>query len=78
MNCEQCGKELYAKQRRFCSFPCHHQSMRTIDLEKLQPLVEQGIGKSEIARRLGVYRFKVRRAIAGYGLERLWRERRYA
>jgi hypothetical protein len=78
MICQQCKCEFTPKRHtRFCSYVCHHQSMRTVDYAELRALVVQGIGKSEIARRLGANRITVRKRIAVDGLEGLWRKYRY-
>lgn len=80
MICAQCGcdfKEWRARQR-FCSHGCHDESRKKVNVGRLQQLVSTGETKAEIARQLGVSYMTVRRWVSQYGLERDWREQRYA
>lgn len=79
MICIQCRREFKPKRptRKFCSHTCHSDSMRIVDLLKLRLFVATGVGKSRMARELGVQRSTVRGLITNLGLEALWRQRRY-
>lgn len=80
LKCQQCGCEFRAwrARQRFCSHDCHDISRTVVDVTKLKQLAFSGQTKAAIARQLGVSYMTVRRAMAMYGFERLWREQRYA
>jgi hypothetical protein len=81
MICKHCTGEFKprrpGKPQKFCSHACHNKSMRRVDHVRLTELVELGMGKSRMARELGVQRITVRGLITNLGLEALWRQRRY-
>ena len=78
--CENCRCEFDAwrARQKFCSHECHDCSRTLVDAAKLESLVSSGETKAEIARQLGVSYMTVRRSVAAYGFERIWREQRYA
>jgi hypothetical protein len=75
-----CGCEFvpWRAKQKFCSHNCHDESRKRVDLERLTRLAFSGMPKAAIAREMGVSWITVRRWIATYGLERMWREQRYA
>lgn len=74
----RCEFDAWRARQKFCSQDCHDLSRVLVDAEKLKVLVIDGLPKARIARELGVSWMTVRRAIARYGFEQLWRRQRYA
>lgn len=80
LKCHTCKGEFKAwrSRQKFCSHACHDMSRTMVNVARLQQLAFSGATKAAIARELGVSYMTVRRSIAAYGLERMWREQRYA
>lgn len=78
--CPQCDGRFksWRKRSKCCSKPCDALHRVSIPRERIERLARAGMPKAELARELGCHLTSVRRAIKRYGLEREWRQMRYA
>lgn len=79
--CERCGKAFEREKKRggylFCSQKCANCHVLKLGREELLVYAELGALNQYIAKRLGVSRCTIRRALVKHDLYRLWSSRRY-